>query len=63
MRFYLATSKREAFARRILEHLELAAYFGAPWIKIDRNASPPEESESGDHEISQYPISGTSFAA
>src|SRR6266849_10032871 len=26
-RLYLATSKREAFARRILEHLELAAYF------------------------------------
>jgi phosphoglycolate phosphatase len=27
LRLYLATSKREAFARRILEHLELAAYF------------------------------------
>jgi phosphoglycolate phosphatase len=27
LRIYLATSKREAFARRILEHLELAAYF------------------------------------
>jgi hypothetical protein len=35
----------------------------APWIKIDQNASPPEESESEDHEISQDPISGTSFAA
>ena len=27
LRIYLATSKRAAFARRILEHLELAAYF------------------------------------
>jgi phosphoglycolate phosphatase len=27
LRLYLATSKRESFARRILEHLELAAYF------------------------------------
>lgn len=27
LRIYLATSKREIFARRILEHLELAAYF------------------------------------
>jgi phosphoglycolate phosphatase len=27
LRIYLATSKRDAFARRILEHLELAAYF------------------------------------
>jgi phosphoglycolate phosphatase len=27
LRLYLATSKREAFARRILEHLELVAYF------------------------------------
>jgi phosphoglycolate phosphatase len=27
LRLYVATSKREAFARRILEHLELAAYF------------------------------------
>lgn len=27
LRIYLATSKREAFARRILQHLELAAYF------------------------------------
>jgi phosphoglycolate phosphatase len=27
LRLYLATSKREVFARRILEHLELAAYF------------------------------------
>ena len=27
LRLYLATSKREPFARRILEHLELAAYF------------------------------------
>jgi phosphoglycolate phosphatase len=27
LRLYLATSKRDAFARRILEHLELAAYF------------------------------------
>ena len=27
LRLYLATSKREAFARRILEHLELSAYF------------------------------------
>jgi phosphoglycolate phosphatase len=27
LRIYLATSKRENFARRILEHLELAAYF------------------------------------
>ena len=27
LRLYLATSKRAAFARRILEHLELAAYF------------------------------------
>lgn len=29
LRIYLATSKREVFARRILEHLELAAYFDA----------------------------------
>jgi phosphoglycolate phosphatase len=27
LRIYLATSKREVFARRILQHLELAAYF------------------------------------
>jgi phosphoglycolate phosphatase len=27
VRFYLATSKRVAFARRILDHLQLAAYF------------------------------------
>jgi phosphoglycolate phosphatase len=27
LRIYLATSKREAFARRILQHLELATYF------------------------------------
>src|SRR5947208_16992595 len=27
LRIYLATSKRETFASRILEHLELAAYF------------------------------------
>jgi len=27
LRLYLATSKREAFARRILQHLELATYF------------------------------------
>jgi phosphoglycolate phosphatase len=27
LRIYLATSKREVFARRILEHLELARYF------------------------------------
>ena len=27
LRIYLATSKREAFARRILQHLELAAFF------------------------------------
>ena len=27
LRIYLATSKREVFARRILEHLELVAYF------------------------------------
>jgi phosphoglycolate phosphatase len=27
LRLYLATSKRAVFARRILEHLELAAYF------------------------------------
>ena len=27
LRIFLATSKREVFARRILEHLELAAYF------------------------------------
>jgi phosphoglycolate phosphatase len=27
LRMYLATSKRETFARRILEHLELASYF------------------------------------
>jgi phosphoglycolate phosphatase len=27
LRIYLATSKREVFARRILEHLELAIYF------------------------------------
>jgi phosphoglycolate phosphatase len=27
LRLYLATSKREVFARRILEHLQLAAYF------------------------------------
>ena len=27
MRIYLATSKREVFARRILENLKLAAYF------------------------------------
>jgi len=27
LRLYLATSKREAFARRILEHLDLAPYF------------------------------------
>ena len=27
LRIYLATSKREAFARRILEHVGLAAYF------------------------------------
>jgi phosphoglycolate phosphatase len=27
LRLYLATSKRETFARHILEHLELAAYF------------------------------------
>jgi phosphoglycolate phosphatase len=27
LRIYLATSKRAVFARRILEHLELASYF------------------------------------
>src|SRR5262249_31394134 len=27
LRIYLATSKREAFARRILQHIEFAAYF------------------------------------
>ncbi|CCD92251.1 putative haloacid dehalogenase-like hydrolase family protein; Phosphoglycolate phosphatase [Bradyrhizobium sp. ORS 375] len=29
LRIYLATSKRELFARRILEHLDLASYFQA----------------------------------
>ncbi|BAM86048.1 haloacid dehalogenase [Bradyrhizobium oligotrophicum S58] len=29
LRIYLATSKREVFARRILEHLQLAPYFDA----------------------------------
>ena len=29
LRIYLATSKREVFARRILEHLDLASYFAA----------------------------------
>ncbi|WP_316230443.1 HAD hydrolase-like protein [Bradyrhizobium sp. SZCCHNR1051] len=29
LRIYLATSKREVFARRILEHLDLASYFNA----------------------------------
>jgi phosphoglycolate phosphatase len=41
LRIYLATSKREAFARRILQHFELAAYFdgiygSVPSGKLDR---------------------------
>lgn len=41
LRLYLATSKREVFARRILQHLELTAYFdgiygSVPSGKLDR---------------------------
>lgn len=36
LRIYLATSKREAFARRILQHLEFAAYFDGIYGSVPR---------------------------
>lgn len=38
LQIYLATSKREIFARRILEHLELAAYFAGVYGSVPSGA-------------------------
>jgi phosphoglycolate phosphatase len=38
LRIYLATSKREAFARRILQHLELATYFDGVYGSVPGGA-------------------------
>src|SRR6267142_2838343 len=57
LRIYLATSKRAAFARRILEHLELAAYFDGIHAHIlsEHDISPTRSLMVGDR---RYDISG-----
>lgn len=55
LRLYLATSKRETFARRILEHLDFAQYFTAIYGSIPGGARD-HKPELLTHILSQHDI-------
>jgi phosphoglycolate phosphatase len=58
LRLYVATSKRETFARRILEHLELAAYFDGIHGSVPGGALD-HKPELLAHILSEYRIAPT----
>jgi len=55
LRIYLATSKREVFARRILEHLELATYFDGIYGSVPGGALD-QKPELLAHIVSEHDI-------